>query len=73
MPLDLIGQVIGIVGGAIQAPERAAERRAELVRLEHERRIAELQAEQRQTTMRTAVIVGGIGVAGVVAFMALKE
>lgn len=72
MPIDLIGGALGIITEVVGAPRRAEEARMERERLVHEQRMAALAAERQQAQMRTVVIIGGVGVAGVVAFMALK-
>jgi len=72
MPIDLIGQVIGIIGGAVQAPQRAAEARLEQERLAAQIRMAEVQAQQAQATQRTVIVGAGIAAAAVVGYMALK-
>lgn len=72
MPIDLIGQVIGIIGGAVQAPQRAAEARLEQERLAAQIRMAEAQAQQAQATQRTVIVGAGIAAAAVVGYMALK-
>ena len=72
MPIDLIGQVIGIIGGAVQAPQRAAEARLEQERLAAQIRMAEVQAQQAQATQRTVIVGAGIAAAAVVGYIALK-
>lgn len=72
MPIDVIGQVIGIIGGAVQAPQRAAEARLEQERLAAQIRMAEVQAQQAQATQRTVIVGAGIAAAAVVGYMALK-
>ena len=73
MPIDIIGQVIGLVGGAIQAPQRAAEARAEQQRLEAQQRLAALELQRDQLRKRQILMLAGVGVAGVVAFMLVSD
>lgn len=70
MPLPILGDVLGLVGSVIQAPERAAERRAEAERIAHEARMAQLQAERAAATQRTLIMgLALVGAAGVAIFM----
>jgi hypothetical protein len=73
MPLPIIGPILGIVDNIVQAPERAAQRRAEAERIAHEARMAQLQAERAAATQRTLLIGLTVVAAGGVAIFMFKD